>query len=100
MQWLPTFTSARRQSSNSKARCPRAVVIQELLHRQGDPVTATVTDTATDEVLHRAAGLGEAFDWIAAAARREGRAYDVRATVLDLDSEGLGSRERITTTSR
>ena len=67
MQWLRTFTSARRQSSSSKARCP---------------------------------GLAEAFAWIAAAARRERRAYDVRATVLDLDSEGLGSRERITTTSR
>ena len=100
MQWLRTFRNARRQSSNSKARCPRAVVIQELLDRQGDPVAATVTDTATHEVLHRAAGAGEAFDWIAGAARRERRAYDVRATVLDLDSEGLGSRERITTTAR
>jgi len=92
--------SAQKQGSSSKARCPRAVVIQELRDPQGNPVAATVTDMATDAVLHRAAGPRAAFTWIAAAALREGRPYDVRATVLDLDSEGLGSRERIATTSR
>jgi tRNA A37 threonylcarbamoyladenosine synthetase subunit TsaC/SUA5/YrdC len=97
---LRTFRSANRQSSDTKARCAREVVIRELLDRQGDPVAVTVTETATDEVLHRAVGLREAFDWIAAAALRERRAYNVRATVLDLDSEGLGSRARIATTSR
>jgi hypothetical protein len=99
MQWLRTFRSAHKQSSHSKARRPRAVVIQELRDRQGDLVAATVTDAATDEVLHRAVGPREAFDWIAAAALRERRPYYVRATALDLDSEGLGSRERIATIS-
>jgi hypothetical protein len=72
MQWLRTFRSAHKQSSHSKARRPRAVVIQELRDRQGDLVAATVTDAATDEVLHRAVGPREAFDWIAAAASARG----------------------------
>ena len=52
---LRTFRSANRQSSDTKARCAREVVIRELRDRHGDPIAVTVTETATDEVLHRAA---------------------------------------------
>lgn len=45
---LRTFRSANRQTPDTKARCARAVVIQELLDRQGDPVAFTVTVARED----------------------------------------------------